>query len=216
MTTGIGRTVVVAGPPGAGKSSALRLICEGNVGVTHFAVRDFAMRLLEERSPCALANEKKIRQRHVLPDHAVGSMLSLFLHRFSDADRLIIEGYPRTWTQCMDLMTIITDAGARALHVVMIRVDDHVVRERVRHRKLCTCCARSSEPGQQDSICRTCGEVMVRRSDDSADSFERRLADYRHTEVLLTDYFTRRVPLFEIDGNLPPTEISARINDALG
>ncbi|WP_405003170.1 nucleoside monophosphate kinase [Kitasatospora purpeofusca] len=205
----------MSGPPGAGKSTALLALDRHHPDLSRFGVRDYGLRLAAAGHPLGLAMREALLRQELLSNELVRLEFAHFLDQLStEVGLVVLEGYPRDLPQCDDLLRTALDWGVRVTGFVVVTVPDDVARSRVANRRLCTGCGATTA-GPEAAACPACGGAMVRRRDDTAVGFARRLADYHAIVDDLRAYFGERAMLREVDGTRPADEVRAAIRDAL-
>lgn len=203
--------MVVAGPPGAGKSTAMRTLRQELPGLLHFGVRVFFERQMELGSSLGqrakVFNESKIWH----PDELIFEGIAHWLEEgLSTATLIVLEGFPRNRSQALALDSVLGEYGLRVNRTVHLDVPDDIAAARITNREVCLTCDTIVAdaiplPG---TACARCGQELVRRPDDDELSFRRRLTRQRQTrDELLAHYETLGV-LVEIDGTRAPAEVA--------
>jgi adenylate kinase len=130
----------------------------------------------------------------------------------------ILDGFPRTVPQAVELDDILA-AREQALNaVVLVEVADDELVRRALGRVVCGECGKvyhtEFNPPPSGGCCS--GGVLVHRADDSAETVRARLATYRAQTEPLREYYSQRDLLRVVDGVGSPDEVFQRIEDALG
>ena len=207
--------VCVTGPPGAGKSTALRALEDQCPQLARFSVLEYGLRLAAVNDPLGLAMQGALLRQELLPNEVV---LQEFLHFMGNLSKGIsavaIESYPRDAQQCEDLLSELRRRGAHVKAFVVVDIPDSAVRARVSGRRLCTeCGAPAGELA--GARCMQCGGVIAGRHDDEEPHLKRRLADYRKVARDLGAYFQERGLLHLIDGLHSTSHVQAELADLL-
>ncbi|MFG3309790.1 adenylate kinase family protein [Streptomyces wuyuanensis] len=209
------KVVLITGPPGAGKSTALHTLDREHPYMARFSVRDYGLRLAAAGDPLGLAMRETLLRQEMLTDEVVLAEFNHFLDNLPNGVHVIAaEGYPRGPRQCDDVLRAVSARGARVTDFVVVDVPDSVARERVANRRLCgSCGATTNDP---DSVaCPDCGGAIMRRRDDEASKFEWRLVDYHEVSRELHPYFARRALLRKIDGTRSLNEVRELLHAVL-
>jgi adenylate kinase family enzyme len=211
------RCLVINGPPGVGKTSAVRMLLGRYHSVAHFGVRSFALRMLGEGRAQVQAMRPAVLASVPLPDSDVRQLFALFLDSLPDSvGAIIVEGYPRNARQFRDLLAELRRAQIELIGQAVIEVSDEVALRRASRRTACISCGEPSLPSGSMQTCHSCGGLMARRDDDNADFVGRRLRDYRLTQAQLRKYFGACCSVYEISGANSPGEICAGLGRLMG
>ncbi|GIG88036.1 adenylate kinase family protein [Plantactinospora endophytica] len=209
--------MILTGPPGAGKSTAMRAFRRRFPGLIHFGVRVFFERQIEQGTPLGLRAKKFHDTKVWHPDELIFDGIASWLDEgLPAATRVVLEGFPRNRSQARALDGVLGDRGLRVDRLVYLNVPDEVAAARVMTREVCTSC----ETIVADAIpvpgtaCVRCGRQLVRRPDDDQQTFRRRLARQRQGAVELLDHYEALGVVVRIDGTSPPAQVAAALEVA--
>ena len=87
-------------------------------------------------------------------------------------------------------------------------------------RRACVGCGATYHlvhiPPKSEGICDTCGEELILRDDDKAETVQKRLDVYHDQTAPLIDYYTKKNALVEVDGTVDMADVFAAIVKILG
>jgi adenylate kinase len=152
----------------------------------------------------------------LVPDDLV---LEVVAHRLADDDvqrrGFLLDGFPRTQRQAAGLLRLLGGHGLDA--ALNLEVPAAVVRRRLIARRVCTRCETPTIARNREHTvyCQACGGTAVRRSDDSPEAIEQRLATYEEQVGPLLGFFRQKGLLVEVDSVGPPDEVFERVLRAL-
>lgn len=208
----------LTGPPGAGKSTAMKAFRRRFPGLVHFGVRVFFERQAELGTPLGLRALELAGSSRWWPDELVIEGLPGWLdENLPAATCLVFEGgYPRNRSHAADLDRILAERGLRVNRMVYMDVPDDVATARVLNRQVCvTCDTPVAEaipvPG---SACDKCGRQLVYRPDDNEQQFRKRLNQHRENAAQLLAHYEAQGVVVRIDGTAPPAEVAAALEAA--
>lgn len=173
------KTIVVAGPPNAGKGTWLSILAKqkGN------DVRIISVSALLREEIAAGTKLGKIAQEYMdsgllCPDDVINKMLLKILEEAKGT--VILDGYPRTKVQAEAML----EAGIVPAFAVEVKLPNEVLIERASDRIICSKCSESytikdtfKQP-KKEGICDKCGGELKRRPDDSPEKVRGRLVEY--------------------------------------
>lgn len=209
--------MVLTGPPGAGKSTAMRAFRRRFPGLIHFGVRVFFERQIEQGTPLGLRAKEFADSRRWHPDELIFEGLASWLDEsLPNAARVVLEGFPRNRSQALVLDRVLGDRGLRVNRIVYLDVPDAVCAARVMKREVCISCdtivaEAIPVPG---SACTQCGRQLVRRPDDDQQTFRKRLARQRQGAAQLLAHYEALGVVVRIDGTSPPAQVAAALQVA--
>ena len=101
-----------------------------------------------------------------------------------------------------------------------VEVPDENIVNRMSGRRACVGCGATYHikynPTKVDGVCDACGEKLVLRDDDKAETVQKRLGDYHDQTEPLIDYYTKSGVLKEVDGTVDMEDVFQAIVEILG
>ncbi len=189
--------LILLGPPGAGKGTQARFICE-TCGIPQISTGDMLRAAIAAGSPLGRVAESVMARGDLVSDDIV---IGLVRERIAQPDceaGFLFDGFPRTIPQAEALL----EAGVEIDRVIEMRVDDDEVVRRIAGRRVHEPSGRVyhvlfNPPRLPDRDDET-GEPLTQRGDDREETVRDRLAVYRcQTEPLVHFYteLSRPAPL---------------------
>ncbi|MDR2361077.1 MAG: adenylate kinase [Oscillospiraceae bacterium] len=173
--------IVLLGPPGAGKGTQAAKLTE-LLKVPALSTGDMLRAAVREGT--ALGKEVKgyMDSGVLVPDTLILQIVKEFLQTPMCADGCILDGMPRNLKQAEALDELGVDIDiALSLEIS----DDEIVR-RMSARRVCSRCGAvfsvTANPPQTENVCDKCGDALIVREDDKAETVLNRLKVY-HTET---------------------------------
>jgi adenylate kinase len=211
-------TIVLLGPPGAGKGTQARLLSE-RFGLPHISTGEILRRIAAADTP--LGREvRAIQKAGLLVDDAV--MARLVLERTEAPDcrnGFILDGFPRTIGQAKLLETL-HGADRRPPVAVAIVVPAAALVRRLTGRRSCPSCGTIynvyTSPPRVADVCNLDGAALVQRSDDTEEAAAVRIAEYEIETAPLFAFYEGLGRLITVDGARDPDEIFADLEATLG
>lgn len=173
-------TVVVAGPPNAGKGTWLsELKIRKGEQLVVVAVSALLRKEVEAGTELGLKAKEFMDAGKLCPDDVINGMI---LNVLKNAEgTVILDGYPRTKVQAEAMLA----AGIVPTLAVEIMLPDDVLVERATDRIICTKCSESYtivdtfKRPKVEGVCDVCGGELKKRPDDAPEKVIGRLADYK-------------------------------------
>lgn len=183
----MGEAVIFLGPPGAGKGTQAARLSE-ELGFKKLSTGDILRDHVARRTPLGERVRPIMERGDLVPDDLI-----LALIREELAERVILDGFPRTLPQAEALDELLQQTGMRLLGVVLVEVpEEELIRRMLKRAEL------------------------EGRADDNEETIRRRLEVYREKTEPLVRYYEERGVLRRVDGLGTPDEVYARIRAALG
>ena len=204
--------VIFLGPPGAGKGTQAVRVCE-RLGIPQISTGDILRRAIKNQTPTGLAAKSYIDKGQLVPDSVVIDIVRERLVQDDCKNGYLLDGFPRTVAQAEAL-----EGFAKIDAVVDIDVSDEKLVARLSGRRVCLSCGGTYHVSQLNGsmTCAKCGNELIQRADDKAETVLSRLTVYHAQTEPLIDFYTQRGLLKEIDGAQPMDECYAAIMAVLG
>ena len=204
--------VIFLGPPGAGKGTQAVRVCE-RLGIPQISTGDILRRAMKEGTPTGLAAKSYVDKGLLVPDEVVIAIVRERLAMEDCRKGYILDGFPRTVPQAEALAQF-----AQIDAVIDIEVSDEKLTERLSGRRVCLNCGGTyhvSTLGGK-TTCAKCGNELIQRNDDKAETVLSRLSVYHAQTAPLIDYYAQLGLLRTIDGAQPMEACFEAILCALG
>lgn len=183
--------LVLLGPPGAGKGTQAARISE-RLGVPAVSTGDIFRANVAGQTELGRRAQRYMDAGEYVPDEVTNAMVRDRLAQSDAADGFLLDGYPRTDDQVVELDAMLADAGQGLDAVVELTADTDEVVTRL--------LGRAQEQGRADDT-----EVVIRR----------RLEVYAEQTQPLADVYAGRGLLVQVDGIGSIDEVTERIMTAL-
>ena len=188
--------VIFLGHPGAGKGPQAPRICDA-LHIPQISTGDILRRAMKEETPTGLKAKQYIQAGKLVPDDVIIDIVRDRLGMDDCQNGYILDGFPRTVPQAEALDTI-----AKIDVVVDLDVDDQVLINRLSGRLVCLTCGATYHVDylNGETKCAKCGEELIQRKDDSAETVLARLNVYHEQTAPLVEYYQKAGTLKVIDG----------------
>jgi adenylate kinase len=211
--------IVLLGAPGSGKGTqAKKLMAERNI--PQISTGDIL------RAAVAAGTEsgeqaKKIMDRGELVLDDV--MIGIIRDRLGEDDAsggFILDGFPRTQQQALDLEDLLESMGQPLDSAVLMDVDFDVLFKRLTGRRTCSLTGKLLNvyfsPQEELDACTEAGGELIQREDDNEETIGNRLEVYRSQTEPLIEFYQGENKLQTIDADGSIDEVYARFLSALG
>ena len=188
--------VIFLGPPGAGKGTQAQRVCDA-LNIPQISTGDILRRAMKEETPTGLKAKQFVEAGKLVPDEVIIDIVRERLAMDDCQNGYILDGFPRTVPQAEALDTI-----AKIDVVVDLDVADEELINRLSGRRVCLACGATyhvSHLGGKTK-CAKCGEELIQRKDDSAETVLARLNVYHEQTAPLVEYYQKKGNLKVIDG----------------
>lgn len=183
--------LILLGPPGAGKGTQAEKIGE-RLAIPAISTGDIFRANVAERTELGQTAQRYMDAGEYVPDEVTNAMVADRLAQDDARTGFLLDGYPRTEPQVMELDRMLADAGVSLDAVVELTADNDEVVARL--------LGRAQEQG---------------RADDTESVIRRRLEVYAEQTEPLVRIYRERGLLVEVDGLGEIDEVTERLLRAL-
>ncbi len=199
--------IIFLGPPGAGKGTQAQRICNA-LNIPQISTGDILRRAIKDQTPTGLKAKSYIDAGKLVPDDVIIDIVRDRLAQDDAKNGYILDGFPRTVPQAEALEGI-----AKIDAVIDLDVADEKLIARLSGRRVCLKCGATYHVSMLDgkTTCAACGEDLVQRDDDKAETVLNRLTVYHNQTAPLVDFYQNKGLLRVIDGDQDMDTIFASI-----
>ena len=211
--------LVLLGPPGAGKGTQAKLL-EDRRSLVKLSTGDMLRAAVAAGSELGRQAGDLMERGELVPDALVIGLIAQRVDEDGGANGFILDGFPRTIAQAEALDRLLADRGQKVDAVVVMRVDDAALVDRITGRYTCARCGEGYHEAfktpKVPGVCDRCGGTeFVRRPDDKDEVVRSRLKAYHAQTEPLIDYYERQEKLKSVDGMAKIGAVQEEINHAL-
>lgn len=180
--------LILLGPPGAGKGTQARFICE-KFGIPQISTGDMLRAAIKAGTPLGQEAKKVIDRGRLVSDEIIVNLVRERLLLEDCRAGYLFDGFPRTIPQA----EAIRSAGVPLDYVLQIDVPDAEIVERMSGRRVHLASGRTYHvtfnPPRVEGRDDITGEPLIQRDDDSRETVLKRLEVYHsQTQPLLAFY----------------------------
>ena len=174
------KIIIILGPPGSGKGTQTQLLKEKlnwpSLAVSAIKAQEHINR------PEMLPIYEEIRKDQWTKDIFKSGLMLVNISKNKDCEGIILENWPRTPEALSALLLTVP----KKIKVIELFAPEAVLLARVKNRQQCPQCGASYGHARREkieSICDECTSSLITRLSDSADTFPRRLSEYRQRQM---------------------------------
>ena len=147
--------------------------------------------------------EKIMEAGELVPDDIMLGIVSERLSEDDAADGFILDGFPRTEKQALDLDDLLDQRGQPLDSVVLLDVDFDILMKRLTGRRTCSLTGKLLNiyfsPQEELDACIDAGGELIQRDDDNEETISNRLEIYRSQTEPLVEFYRGENKLKVID-----------------
>jgi len=210
--------IVLIGAPGSGKGTqAKKLMADNNT--PHISTGDMLREAVAAGTRFGLKAKPIIEAGQLVSDDIVLGIISERLARPDAADGFILDGFPRTEQQALDLEELLDQLGTPLDAAILLDVDFDVLMKRLTGRRTCSRTGKLLNVyfSSQEELdeCTNAGGELIHRKDDNEDTIASRLDVYHQRTEPLIEFYRGRGKLKTVDADGGIDEIYGRLKAAL-
>jgi adenylate kinase len=190
--------LILLGPPGAGKGTQAQRLVE-KYGIPQLSTGDMLRGAVAAGTEVGQRAKAVMDAGELVSDDIVNQIVSERIDQPDCRDGFILDGYPRTVPQAKALSEMLDAKGTPLTAVVEFKVDETALMQRIEKRVADT---------------RAAGGIV--RGDDNAESFKKRLEEYRQKTAPLSAYYEGTGELRTVNGMAPMDAVTAEIEAIVG
>ncbi|MEO1329760.1 MAG: adenylate kinase [Pseudomonadota bacterium] len=212
-------TLVLLGPPGAGKGTQARILMERH-GLTQLSTGDLLRAAVAAGTEAGRRAKSVMEAGGLVSDEIVLAILKDRLAAPDCAEGVILDGFPRTVAQAEALEALLAAEGSAVDAAVSLEVDDAAMVARIAGRFTCADCGEGyhdvAKPLARDGYCDQCGgRSFTRRADDNAETVRARLVAYHEQTAPLVAFYEAKGVLSRVDAMGPIETVSAALDQVV-
>ena len=210
--------IVLLGAPGSGKGTqAKKLMAEYNI--PQVSTGDMLREAIALGTRFGRKAKVLMDGGDLVPDDVVLGIISERLAQPDAENGFILDGFPRTNQQAIDLEDLLDELGTPLDTVILMDVDFEILMKRLTGRRTCSLTGKLlnihfSSQAELDE-CTDAGGELQHRIDDNEETIGKRLIVYRLNTETLIDFYKYRRKLLTIDAEGKIDEVYDRLSAAL-
>ena len=210
--------IVLLGAPGSGKGTqAKKLMADRNI--PQISTGDMLREAVAAGTRFGLRAKSTIDSGDLVPDEVVLGIISERLSRPDTADGFILDGFPRTMQQALDLEELLDQIGTPLDTAVLMDLDFDILMKRLTGRRTCSLTGKLLNiyysSAEELAACIESGGKLIQREDDNEETIGNRLEVYRERTEPLINYYGKRDKLTTINAEGSIDEVYERLVQAL-
>ena len=189
--------IIMLGAPGAGKGTQAKMIAD-KYHVPHISTGDIFRANIKNGTELGMEAKKYMDQGLLVPDELTVKILLDRVGKEDCIEGYVLDGFPRTIPQAKVLDEALAELGESIDYAIDVDVPDENIVQRMSGRRACLSCGATYHlehvPPQKEGVCDKCGNELVLRDDDKADTVLNRLKVYHdQTQPLIQFYETKKI-----------------------
>jgi adenylate kinase len=181
--------IVLFGPPGAGKGTQAKLICE-KYFLNHLSTGDLLRKESSKETSLGIQIKNTINDGKLVSNETTIELIKKFINENKNNKKgFLFDGFPRNKKQAELLDHLMESINEKILCVILLNVNEDVLKERIMNR--------STTEG---------------RSDDNMETLSKRLHTYSSETEPLIEYYSSQNLVRKVDGTGEISDINQGIS----
>jgi adenylate kinase len=214
VSQGLGRAVILLGPPGAGKGTQAQRIAQ-RYHLPHLSTGDMFRDNIQRDTDLGRKAKPLMERGELVPDEIVLGMVANRIGQADCAKGFVFDGFPRTLQQADDLERICRQYKLGCTIVLHMVVNPALLMRRLTGRRICKAGGHIyniyDRPPKVEGICDQDGSQLIHRQDDTEGVISERLHAYEVQTRPLVEYYTVRRLLSPVDAMAQADDVTASI-----
>ena len=210
--------IVLLGAPGSGKGTQARKLMAAR-NIPQISTGDMLRAAVAAGTSFGQQAKKIMEAGELVPDDIMLGIVSERLAEDDAADGFILDGFPRTEKQALDLDELLDRRGQPLDSVVLMDVDFDILMKRLTGRRTCSQTGKLLNiyfsPQEELDACVDAGGELIQRDDDNEETISNRLEVYRSQTESLVEFYGATNKLKVVDAASSVDEVYERILRAL-
>jgi adenylate kinase len=210
--------IVLLGAPGSGKGTqAKKLMADRNI--PQISTGDMLRAAADSGSRFGQQAKEVMDAGQLVSDDIVLGIISERLMEADAENGFILDGFPRTEKQALDLNDLLDELGKPLDAAVLLDVDFDILMKRLTGRRTCSLTGKLlniyfSSREELDE-CTNAGGELIQREDDNEEVIKSRLEVYRSRTEPLIDFYSKRGKLKTVNADGAIDEVYERFLEVL-
>lgn len=210
--------IVLLGAPGSGKGTQASKLVEAR-GVPHISTGDMLRAAVEAGTRFGQQAKAIMEAGQLVSDDVMLGIISERLSESDVSDGFILDGFPRTRQQALDLEELLDGLEQPLDAVVLMKVDTDILMKRLTGRRTCSATGKLLNiyfsPKEELDACVEAGGELIQREDDNEETIKNRLDVYREQTEPVIEFYGKRGKLRVVDADGDIDEVYGRLLEVL-
>ena len=185
--------LILFGPPGAGKGTQANFLIH-RYNIVQISTGDMLREEVKLGTELGKAAKSIMDKGNLVSDEIIISMIEKRIIKPDCKNGFILDGFPRTLQQAIDLDNILDKLNINIDKVIEINVNEDILLKRIMKRAL---------------------ESKTKREDDNSEILKNRIIVYKKDTLPVLQYYKKSNKLYSIDGMQNVEEVSKDIQKIL-
>jgi adenylate kinase len=209
--------IILLGAPGSGKGTQAKKL-EADRNIPQVSTGDMLRAAVAAGTRFGLQAKAIMDAGNLVSDDIMLGIISERLAEPDASEGFILDGFPRTEQQALDLSDLLDQMGTPLDTAVLMDVDFDILMKRLTGRRTCSLTGKLLNiyfsPQEELDECTNAGGELEQREDDNEEVIRNRLDVYREQTEPLVEFYRKRGKLKTVDADGTIDEVYERFVQA--
>jgi adenylate kinase len=207
---------ILFGSPGVGKGTQAKIL-SAKLNIPHISTGDILREAVKNKTPLGVKASEIMSRGELISDEIMIGIIKDKLE--SCTDGFILDGFPRTIPQALELEKLFANLSMDDYYLVYITADEDEIVRRLTNRRECRKCQNIFGYSEimDLSKCPKCGaeNSFYQRDDDKESVIRHRLEVFRSTTKPVLNFYEKKDRVVYINGIGDVSDITTQIQDSV-
>lgn len=200
-------------PPAAGKGALSNMIYE-KYGYPHVSIGDLLRSVEDEEI------KKELEAGAFVNNEIVAKLLYNRLAKEDCQNGYVLDGFPRNLSQVEIYESICEKSNLKNI-IIVVDIPREIGEKRITGRRVCMNCGKVYNVNFEESMpkelgkCDSCGHELIKRSDDSLETYDHRFDVYVNETAPIIDHYKNSSKIYHIDGTRSLDDVFSSIDSVI-
>ena len=204
--------LILLGAPGAGKGTVAKMLTDLD-GSIQISTGDILRSAVKAGTDLGKQAEAAMKAGELVSDELIMGIMEERLQENDCAAGFLLDGFPRTIPQAVDLKGLLSKLGIKLDGVMNLNVSRDVILDRLTTRRTCVDCGEiynvKNNPPAKEGVCDKCNGAVVQRDDETEEAISKRLDVFEEQTAPLVGHYESEGLLVDIEATSSVVAVDA-------
>ena len=204
--------LILLGAPGAGKGTVAKMLTDLD-GSIQISTGDILRSAVKAGTDLGKLAEAAMKAGELVSDELIMGIMEERLQENDCAAGFLLDGFPRTIPQAVDLKGLLSKLGIKLDGVMNLNVSRDVILDRLTTRRTCVDCGEiynvKNNPPAKEGVCDKCNGAVVQRDDETEEAISKRLDVFEEQTAPLVGHYESEGLLVDIEATSSVVAVDA-------
>lgn len=207
--------IIFVAAPAAGKGTQAKLVCD-KYHLKHLSTGDLLREVTKKDDDFSQMIKERMSKGLLISDDII---IKLVANKIQEDSGYVFDGFPRNLNQAKMFDEMLDKIHQKIDYIIYLEIDEEIAKKRIVGRMVCPSCNNVYNYDlDQISLEHTCdcGSILVKREDDTLETFAKRFEVYEEETKPIIDYYKNRDNFYVVNSNMVAEEVFKQIESIIG